>query len=142
MKLEKRSGRKQRQGSVLIVTLVCLSFLVTVLFGVLRMSLQHRRQLAAEHGQLQCRWLLDAGVRLALKRVASDPDFTGQTLAISDGLSTGQRGVIAISVVDDTGSEKGSGAKRISVVASLTQSGDQPIARRSHSFTTTQPSTQ
>lgn len=91
-------GSSSRNGSVLIVVLVCLSFAGTVLLGALRTSLQQRRQLRNEHDSVQTEWLLDAGVRLAIGQLQRDESYSGQTAKFEEGLRDGQVGVVEIVV--------------------------------------------
>lgn len=93
-----------RNGSVLVVVLVCLGFAATVLMGALRTSLQQRRQLRNEHDSLQVEWLLDAGVRLSMKELSNDDNYLGQNTTLEEGLRAGQVGVIGIKVSRDPSS--------------------------------------
>ena len=93
-----------RNGSVLIVVLVCLGFAATVLMGALRTSLQQRRQLRNEHDSLQTEWLLDAGVRLSMKELSKNGNYLGQNTTLEEGLRVGQVGVIRIKVSRDPSS--------------------------------------
>lgn len=91
-----------RNGSVLIVVLVCLGFAATVMMGALRTSLQQRRQLCNEHDSVQADWLLDAGVRLAIEELGDDESYSGQKVTLKQGLRSGQIGVVEIQVTNQS----------------------------------------
>ncbi|MDA8563945.1 hypothetical protein N9L06_05780 [Mariniblastus sp.] len=126
------SGRSPtRKGSVLIVVLVCLSFAATVLFGALRTSLHQRRQLRNEHDSMQTEWLLDAGVRLAIKTLSEDKSYDGQTVTFKEGLRDGQSGVVKIVVSELKNGEEG---QAVQVTAKLERRGKTFGIQRSLSF--------
>lgn len=126
-----QSFARNREGSILIVVLVCLGFAATVLFGALRTSLQHRRQMHNEYDAVQTEWLLDAGVRLATRKLREDDSYAGQTTTFKDDLRNDQVGVVEILVSDISTPGEG---RTVQVKATLKRPGSNFGIRRSHRF--------
>jgi type II secretory pathway component PulK len=122
---------KNRNGSVLVVVLVCLGFAVTVMMGAARSSIQQRRQMRNERDLQQTQWLLDAGIRLAIEKSKENPHYDGQTLKVSRGLKSGQTGTVKIEIEKHETDHK---ASVIQVSATLQRPKNQFAIKRSHHF--------
>jgi hypothetical protein len=71
--------RARRGGLVLVAALVCL-LVVTAMFGnMLRGTVTARRQLHVERNRRQTELLLQAGADRAALRLATEPDYRGET---------------------------------------------------------------
>lgn len=71
----RNSCRRDRDGSVLVAVIVCLSLIGVLMFSALQTSLKHRRQLDRELQMEQTRWLAEAGLVRAEKLLKSADDL-------------------------------------------------------------------
>lgn len=76
------SRRTNRAGVALIAALVTLTIVSTLLVAIALQSTNARRQLDRRHDQLQAAWLAQSGIELAIARLASDPNYKGETLEL------------------------------------------------------------
>ncbi len=97
------SGRP-RQGTVLIICVVCV-LLLSLTAGVLvRAAMLHREQTRTLVPQSQAEWLAHAAAQLAADRLKADAAWKGETWAVSaeeTGLNEPARIAIAVSNKSD-----------------------------------------
>lgn len=74
-----------RKGTVLIAVLVCMSVVMALLLGTLRMTISMRRQAQKERLVEQARCMVDAGIRYSKTRLAKDPDYNGDSIELNLG---------------------------------------------------------
>ena len=96
--MRKRSA--ERRGAALLITLVCLVLLAVIGGALLRLVLLERKLLDSRERHCQSRWLVEAGLERAAARLAAEPDYQGETWALSAEELGGQEpGVVNIQVV-------------------------------------------
>ena len=112
----KRSLRSRRLGSLLVCVLVCLGIATSIMLTAIHSSLRARRQIVRELQMEQTRWLIDAGLQRAVKMVASDPNYMGETWNVVPTIDSHADATIEIKIVD-AGLNKGK--IRLSVSAAV-----------------------
>ncbi len=70
---------KQRSGTILICVMTCMLVATTTVAFAVRGALRQRRELRSELQLRQTEWLLDAGVKLAVRRLTESRDYQGET---------------------------------------------------------------
>jgi len=120
------SGR-DRDGSVVVVVMVCLMALAMIGAASLRLSLDERRVLRADEGRLQAEWLMRSGLERAVFRLAEEGSYAGETWEIPADASVGRASAVVRIVVakDDTGRDR----RRVSVRADLSSGSSQRVRR-------------
>ena len=111
-----KQRQRSRRGTLLIAVLVCLGIVVTILLGVVQVSLRQRFQLRNELQLEQTRWLLDAGVGQAHRMIHNDAEYQGETLKVSPGLKKFSAGQIETEVLERSDTDK---SKRVLVTVKL-----------------------
>ncbi len=71
-----------RDGTVLVVVLVCLIVVATVLIGTVGVSIRYRQQIRTELQMEQTYWLLDAGIGTAIANFNQDPESENMDVVI------------------------------------------------------------
>ena len=79
-------GCRARNGTILIVVLVCLVVATTILFGAIEVSIRHRQQTRTEIQLEQTYWLLDAGIGAAIEKFDQAPGFSEHSFATNESL--------------------------------------------------------
>jgi hypothetical protein len=136
--LRSSRNRQARRGTVLVAALVCLLVMMTILGNMLLGSTRARRQLHPERDLRQTELLLAAGAQRAAYRLATQPEYRGETWRLP-----------AESIVGDGAGEVTIAATRnsddapwqVRVVAEYPQGSNLPI-HRSRTFLVPNPSTQ
>lgn len=122
------SSRRERDGSVVVVVIVCLMALAMIGAASLRVGLDERRVIRADEGRLQADWLVRSGLERAVFRLAEEGAYAGETWEIpADAPLGGATAVVRIVVAED---DTGPGRRRVSVQADLL-SGTSRRVRRS-----------
>ena len=117
----------RRTGAVLALVLVSLLVASMLGLALLKTVLVHHRQTRVVGFQQQAFWLAEAGVRRAIRGLASSPGYEGETWEVSaQTLGGGRPAVVAIQVVK---SEPG-GERKILVEARLGQAPEANVCRR------------
>ncbi len=122
------SPKRDRDGSVVVVVLVCLMVLAMIGAASLRVVLDERRVIRADEARLQAEWLMRSGLERAVFRLAEEDSYAGETWEIpADAAAGGASAVVRIEVAKD---ETGPGRRRVDVRADLS-SGPSRRVRRS-----------
>jgi hypothetical protein len=133
----RRLGPKRR-GTVLIAALVCMLVMMTILGGMLLGSLRASRQLHPERDLRQTELLLAAGIQRAANRLATQPDYRGETWRLPAesivGDGAGEVTIAAARKSDDA-------PWQVRVVAEYPHGSELPI-HRSRTFLVSNPATQ
>lgn len=116
-----------RRGVVLVCVLVCVSVAITLATTATYSVLKQRQRLRMERQLRQVGLLIDAGVQLALAKLASDADYRGETWRINAEVLPG---FPAASVRIDVPKTP---QRVATVVATLPADSATPV-RRSHQF--------
>ena len=98
------TSRKRNTGVVLVCVLVCMGIASAIVLTSVRMSLRTRRQMRAEIQLEQTRWLLEAGLVRAVKRLREQPDYAGEMWDASEALTQYDRARVSIDVQRDAAS--------------------------------------
>ncbi len=121
------SSKRDRDGSVVVVVLVCLMALAMIGAASLRLVLNERRVIRADEGRLQAEWLMRSGLERAVFRLAEEDSYAGETWEIpADPPSGRASAVVRIEVAKD---ETGAGRRRVSVRADLSSGSSQRVRR-------------
>lgn len=88
MKQRDSKRRCNRNGSVLIVLLACMSVMMVMLFGTLQMTISMRRQTQQERLVEQARCIVDAGIRYSQAKLGQDPGYKGEKIKLVFGNSS------------------------------------------------------
>jgi len=72
-----------RKGTVLIAVLVCMSVVMALLLGTLKMTISMRRQAQKERLVEQARCMVDAGIRYSKASLAKDPEYQGDSIELT-----------------------------------------------------------
>jgi type II secretory pathway component PulK len=111
--MKRKSG--QRRGAVLLMALVCLTLLVLFGASLVKLALMERKALESQQQTSQARRLAEAGFERAAAKLASDPEYRGETWSLAgDEAVAGRPAAVTIHVggVDDR-----PGRRRIAVQA-------------------------
>ena len=121
------SSGRDRDGSVVVVVLVCLMALAMIGAASLRVALDERRVVRADEGRLQAEWLMRSGLERAVFRLAEEDSYAGETWEIPADASVGGASAVVRIVVakDDTGR----GRRRVSVQADLSSGSSRRVRR-------------
>ena len=134
----RRQTRRQRSGLMIIAALVCLLIVTSIVGSMLQSALRARRQLHAERNCRQAELLLEAGANRAAARLASEPDFRGDTWNLPAEAIVGHGdGRVTTEISRNEASE----AWQLRVIAEYPLGRDFPI-RRSHTFSILSPTIQ
>jgi len=88
-----------RQGSVLIVVLVCLSIAMALIGASLRSALHERRALRTQLQLRQTELLLTAGIQRARLQLETAAEFTGETWELApEAFSAAESAQVEINV--------------------------------------------
>ena len=99
MRPARKTHRLRPAGAVLIATLVCLAVVMTLLGSMLLALLRTGRQLHVERDLRQCELLLQAGLERAAYRLATQPDYRGETWTLGENeISSAGKGQVTISL--------------------------------------------
>ena len=117
-----RANRRGRKGLALIPAMVCLALVATL--GAVMLRLAHVQQTTArdEERRMQTDWLAESGIARAGARLATDPDYRGETweiAKISPDANTSARVTIAVELVEDRPARR-----RVKVVAEYPRGDD------------------
>ena len=128
----RRANRSERNGSVLIAALVCMTVALVILLATMRSSNRQRMQLRHELQMEQVRWLLDGGVSRALVEFKKSKKYTGETILVGPVLDEKSKATIEI-IVNRSSNEKADGSTEdekvtIDVVAKI-ERGQQSMQR-------------
>ena len=83
-------SKRDRDGSVVVVVLVCLMALAMIGAASLRVALDERRVIRADEGRLQAEWLMRSGLERAVFRLAEEDAYEGETWEIPADAVGGQ----------------------------------------------------
>jgi hypothetical protein len=120
-------SKRDRDGSVVVVVLVCLMALAMIGAASLRVGLDERRVLRADEGRLQAEWLMRSGLERAVFRLAEGDSYAGETWEIpADPADGGVPAVVRIVVAKD---DTDAGRRRVSVQADLSSGSSQRVGR-------------
>jgi|GEM_PF-967664 len=78
-----RNGSKPRQGTVLVICILCLLLLSLTAGVLIRAAALHRDQTRTLAPQSQAEWLAHAATLLAADRLNAEPDWDGETWTAS-----------------------------------------------------------
>jgi type II secretory pathway component PulK len=92
------NGRRQRRAVAIIAALVTLLIVMLTAAALLRAMLVVHRQSRAFHRELQAQWLAEAALSRAAARLASDPEYTGETWQPQVGPADEPSGRVTIAV--------------------------------------------
>lgn len=116
--ISKRTIGSARDGTILVIALICL-LLVTVLTASLtRTALLQREQVLRDEFQLQAEWLAEAGIDRAAVRLRSEPAYTGEEWRPAADVGEIPLGQVRIDVVREE-SDSGPTLVRINVTADV-----------------------
>ena len=126
MRPARKSHRLRPAGAVLIVTLVCLAVVMALLGSMLLALLRTGRQLHVERDLRQCELLLQAGLERAAYRLATRPDYRGETWTLGEDeiISAGKGQVTITREAGELGE-----SRQLSVVAEYPLGTDSSIRR-------------
>lgn len=94
------SSDDARQGTILVICIICLVLLSLTAGVLIRASGLHRDHSRTLLPQSQAQWLAEAGIQLAAQQLESNPDWSGKTWTASPeqtGLDTPARIAITVS---------------------------------------------
>ena len=121
------SSRRDRDGSVVVVVIVCLMALAMIGAAALRVGLDERRVLRADEGRMQAEWLMRSGLERAVFRLSEEGSYAGETWEIpADALVGRAPAVVRIVVAKD---DNAPGRRRVSVQADLSSGTAQRVRR-------------
>ncbi len=121
------SPKRDRDGSVVVVVLVCLMALAMIAAASLQVGLDGRRVRRADEGRLQAEWLMRSGLERAVFRLAEEDSYAGETWEIpADALGGKAPAVVRIDVATD---DIDPGRRRVSVQADLSSGTLQRVRR-------------
>jgi hypothetical protein len=84
---------------ITIAVLVCLVVITMIGAGLLRLVSSQRVMIRGEERGMQSEWLAESGIERAVARLASDPEYRGETWSIpADALGGPSPGVVSIKV--------------------------------------------
>ena len=126
-----RARVRHRRGTVTVLVLLCLLVVVSLAGTMLQTALRARRQLQTERDFRQTELLLQAGLERAAYRLATEPDYHGETWEPASQVLAG-RGRITI----ETKSLSAGGPADVNVVAEFPVGSPRSV-RRSHTFSYT-----
>lgn len=127
--------RRRRRGAILVVAMVCLLVVTAIVGAMLHRAIVARRQLHAERNLRQTELLADAGAERALRRVADDAEYRGETWRLSAGQIIGRDpGEVTIQLTHGADDEPWS----VRVVAAYPADSEVSV-RRTRTFTIPQP---
>ena len=78
-----RRNSKARRGAVLVMALVALTLLTIIGAALVRLAVMETKSIDVRLRGCQARRLAEAGVARAAARLASDPDYRGETWSLS-----------------------------------------------------------
>ena len=92
-----------RNGFLMFAALVCIALTVALVGLIARMMVVDMQYDRARLRNMQCQWLVEAGVQRAAARLAADPGFAGETWHVGpEHLDGRHAGVVRIAVVAPT----------------------------------------
>jgi len=120
-------SKRDRDGSVVVVVLVCLMALAMIGAASLRVALDERRVIRADEARLQAEWLMRSGLERAVFRLTAEGSYEGETWEIPADSSAGRASAVVRIVVakDDTGE----GRRAVNVRADLSIGSSQRVRR-------------
>ena len=96
-----RRQMRHRRGILLVAVIVCMAVVMGIVGTLLRGALSARRQLRVDRDLRQVELLLDAGVDRAAAKLATDPDYEGETWSIpADEIINAGAGKVVIAIPD------------------------------------------
>lgn len=100
MKLAPRPKTKSaRRGGALLIAILALAVASMIGATLLQMAFTQRRQLQHERLRTQAGWIAEAGVQRALQRLATNPDYEGETWIVDvPGREASQPAEVVITV--------------------------------------------
>lgn len=97
-------GAPPRRGAIAIIAMIAILLASAVGAAVLKTSLADRQVVQSQQDRLQADWLAESGLARADARLASDPEYRGETWTIPAGeLGDLARGSVVIRVESDAG---------------------------------------
>ena len=94
--------RESRRGAFMVVVMICLLVSSLIVGALLKLALMQSRQLVQEQRQMQAEWLADSGLERAASRLATDPNYGGETWNIEpDSIGGQDAGLVTIKVEKD-----------------------------------------
>ena len=128
--LSPRPRTPHRSATVLICVLACMAVVTAIVANTTRMALVTRKALRPQVQLRQVELLLEAGVARAAKRLAIDPDYTGESWQLSPGtLTCAEQAEVNISVT----TEGETWPPQATIVATL-GTADTVHMKRTHTF--------
>jgi len=115
---------------MIVAALVCLLVVTSIVCSMLKGALRARRELHAERDRRQTELLLEAGADRAAARLATEPDFRGDTWELPATTIVGQGGGRVTTEVTTNADNQ---SRQVRVVAEYPIGRGLPI-RRSHTF--------
>ncbi|RUL88070.1 hypothetical protein [Tautonia sociabilis] len=101
------SSRTDRQGGAALVALVCLSVIVLVVAGLIRLGADRAEHLLALERESQALWLVEAGLERAAAQLRVDPSYEGETWTLPPEALGGREGTVTIEVEEtDPGADQ------------------------------------
>lgn len=91
--------KSRRQGTILIIVLVCLGLATMIVLGAVKTSIRQRRQMRLELQMVQTKWMLDAGIRKAVVHWQTHPVEDGESLTLIPGLEKYPNATVMITVI-------------------------------------------
>jgi type II secretory pathway component PulK len=77
-----RPAHNSRQGVALVAAVVAFALAATILFYLLKTTLDQQRQMLLHRQEVQADWLAAAGIDRAIAQLKEFPDYTGETWRI------------------------------------------------------------
>jgi type II secretory pathway component PulK len=75
--------RSSRRGAALLISLFTLMVVMLLTGAVLQSLLAARRQARRSESELQAQWLAEAAVSRAIARLATQPDYSGESWRVT-----------------------------------------------------------
>lgn len=123
-----RTESAKRRGFTIAAVLFFMFFTTALIIGTLTFSLRQQRQLARQFQAEQTAWLLDGGLIKAMDRLATNPEYQGETILIEPAINQYERAEVEIVVTEESEFER----YRIRVTAILAAAeGAESTVRRS-----------
>ena len=125
-----------RSGSILIMSILCMAVAIIILTGLIKMGIQHQRQLRQEVQLRQTEWLLDAGVQTAIAKARSEAGYSGEKVSVSKQIGKFQNATIEIGTEQDPDSDQ---RIIINVTAKISRDIENSTTQRSLSLVVDKP---
>lgn len=108
MRSRYRNQKRNRRGVAVVCALVCMVIAAAVFAMILRQVGLSRRVVGEAQQQRQATWLVESGIERAVARLATDPEYNGETWNLTaenlggrnseEGELDGDSGVVTIEI--------------------------------------------